>query len=607
MSSLGEMKIKYAADMSDLMSSQAVVDRSLKGIGETGNAVSAKLQSAYAKVGEATKRVEVAQAQAALAMQRAQTAAHDDSLSLEQVQLAMVKADLATERVTTSQAQVAMAMERADTVARNLATAETQVAETSERAGMSLRESFSGGLNRVTEAGSGFISRIMGMGGSLLNFGSKLGMTLFSLQQLGQIATSVGEAFLGPNASMEQTEVAFTGLLHGAKAAHDELANIQTLADQTPFEFPDIASAERKLLAFNFSLRDTHPLITDISDMLSAMGDTSAASLDQVVTVFGQINAAGKLQTQDLMQLQNVGVNAFGLLAQAMHKPESTIREMVTKGLIPAGEGIKILEAGIHKAFGGASADQAETFTGKISTLKDKINTAWLAFTGSAFQEAKGALTEIGNLVSSKGFQDFAKTMGDKVGGAFKAVGETVGAVVKAFKSPEFARLGDTLGRIFGPLIAAIEGPFKQAMQTISGTKTTDITNSLRQAATAANDFLTALEGFQGGSSQFTQAGQSIRDTAIQIGNAALQAWGVMQQVGNFLITTFTPVWTQMQTTIQSQVIPAWQNLDNSLRPLMPTLGWIAEDIGVVIVAALWLWMQVLSRCGNLSSLPLGE
>src|SRR6266487_3563276 len=204
MSSLGEMKIKYAADMSDLMSSQAVVDRSLKGIGETGNAVSAKLQSAYAKVGEATKRVEVAQAQAALAMQRAQTAAHDDSLSLEQVQLAMVKADLATERVITSQAQVAMAMERADTVARNLATAETQVAETSERAGMSLRESFSGGLNRVTEAGSGFISRIMGMGGSLLNFGSKLGMTLFSLQQLGQIATSVGEAFLGPNCCMEQ-------------------------------------------------------------------------------------------------------------------------------------------------------------------------------------------------------------------------------------------------------------------------------------------------------------------------------------------------------------------------------------------------------------------
>src|SRR6266571_5906760 len=113
MSSLGEMKIKYAADMSDLMSSQSLVDKSLKGLGDTGNQMSATLQSAYARVGEATKRVELAQTQAALAMQKAQTAAHDDSLSLEQVQVAMARADLAAERVISAQTQVAAAMERA--------------------------------------------------------------------------------------------------------------------------------------------------------------------------------------------------------------------------------------------------------------------------------------------------------------------------------------------------------------------------------------------------------------------------------------------------------------------------------------------------------------
>ncbi len=64
MSDLGAMVVRYKVEMSDLMGSQATVDKSLKGIGETGNAVSAKLQSAYAKVTEATKRVEVAQAQA---------------------------------------------------------------------------------------------------------------------------------------------------------------------------------------------------------------------------------------------------------------------------------------------------------------------------------------------------------------------------------------------------------------------------------------------------------------------------------------------------------------------------------------------------------------
>src|SRR6266516_7416928 len=100
MTDLRQMLVRLKGDSSSLTSSVAGADKSLRGLGDTGNQVSAKLQSAYAKVGEATKRVEVAQAQAALAMQRAQTAAHDDSLSLEQVQLAMVKADLAAERVT---------------------------------------------------------------------------------------------------------------------------------------------------------------------------------------------------------------------------------------------------------------------------------------------------------------------------------------------------------------------------------------------------------------------------------------------------------------------------------------------------------------------------
>jgi len=540
MSDLGAMVVRYKVEMSDLMGSQATVDKSLKGIGETGNAVSAKLQSAYAKVTEATKRVEVAQAQAALAMQRAQTSAHDDSLSLEQVQVAMAKADLAAERVTTSQAQVAMAMERADIMARNLATAETQVAETSERAGMSLRESFSGGLNTVSEAGNGFMGRMRGMVGGLLDFGSKLGMTLFSLQMFAQISEQVGQALIGQDASMEQTTVAFTGLLHGAKAAHDELANIQTLADQTPFEFPDIASAERKLLAFNFSLRDTHPLITDISDMLSAMGDTTSASLDQVVTVFGQINAAGRLQTQDLMQLQNVGINAFGLIAQAMGKPESTIREMVTKGLIPASDGIKMLEAGIHKTFGGESAKQAETFNGIVSTMKDGIGKAWQAFTGPAFQDAKQALQSLGGLVSSQQFKDFAKTMGDKVGGALKAVGEAVGAVVKAVKSPEFAELGKTLGQIFSPLANAS----KTAMQSLQGIKIGDITAGLKGAATDVKEFFQALQG-KGGDSGFAKVGtvmKSLGDAAGQLYTILAGSLGpAFAQIGEFITKDLWP------------------------------------------------------------------
>ncbi len=277
-----------------------------------------------------------------------------------------------------------------------------------------------------------------------------------------------------------------------------------------------------------------------------------------------------------------------------MHLSVNQVQKLSEQGKLGA-DSVTALWQGMEKMYGGQMKNQAQTFNGLLSTFKDNISAAWRAFTGPLFDEAKGALTTIGNLVSGKGFQDFATNVGQKVGGALKTVADDVGAVVKAFQSPEFAKLGDTLGRIFGPLIAAIEGPFKSAMQTLQGTKTTDITNSLRQAATAANDFLTALEGFQGGSSQFTQAGQSIRDTAIQIGDATLQTWNIMQQVGAFLRDAFTPAWEQLQVTIQSQIIPSWNDLKNSIEPLLPTLEHLGEAFAVLGGLLVQLFGKVLA------------
>jgi len=564
-----------------------------KSMGEAGNVASAKLQAAYAKVGEASKRFEVAQAQAALAMQKAQAAAHDDSLSLEQVQVATTKADLAAERVSSAQANVAVAMERAATVARSLATAETQVAEKADMAGLAMRERLGQALSSVSEAGSGFIGRIMGMGSGLLDFGSKLGMTVFGLQMLGQTAEYVGGALLEPNASMEQLTIAFTGLLGSASKANAMLKELWDFAARTPFEFTNVTQDTQELLGMGFAAKNVIPVLTAVGDAAAGVG-RGQEGIDRITLALGQMEARGKVTGQDMMQLTEAGIPAWRILADSMHLSVNQVQKLSEQGKLGA-DSVTALWQGMEKMYGGQMKNQAQTFNGLLSTFKDNISAAWRAFTGPLFDEAKGALTTIGNLVSGKGFQDFATNVGQKVGGALKTVADDVGAVVKAFQSPEFAKLGDTLGRIFGPLIAAIEGPFKSAMQTLQGTKTTDITNSLRQAATAANDFLTALEGFQGGSSQFTQAGQSIRDTAIQIGDATLQTWNIMQQVGAFLRDAFTPAWEQLQVTIQSQIIPSWNDLKNSIEPLLPTLEHLGEAFAVLGGLLVQLFGKVLA------------
>jgi hypothetical protein len=59
-------------------------------------------------------------------------------------------------------------------------------------------------------------------------------------------------------ADVEQTKVAFTTLIGDAAKAEATLAKLRELGAQTPFEFPELADAGRKLIAFGESA-DTVP------------------------------------------------------------------------------------------------------------------------------------------------------------------------------------------------------------------------------------------------------------------------------------------------------------------------------------------------------------
>ena len=280
----------------------------------------------------------------------------------------------------------------------------------------------------------GFLGRIQGMGQGLLDFFSKAGMAAMGLQAFGQAAVSIGSFLFGQDAALEQTTVAFTQLLGSSQAANAELKDLQQFAASTPFEFPELADATQKLIAFQFPLKETKPLLTAIGDALSGLGENTPATLEQVVHVFGQMHSTTHLMTGDLMQLTSVGINGFQILADQMHKPVSAIREMVTKGLIPANEGIEMLRKGMEKTFGGGMAAQAQTFNGLMSTLQDGFGALLRSFTGPLFIAAKEGLGQLVNLVSSPDILNFATNVGQVLGDALSKVGATVSWVIRQFQ-----------------------------------------------------------------------------------------------------------------------------------------------------------------------------
>jgi tape measure domain-containing protein len=287
----------------------------------------------------------------------------------------------------------------------------------------------------TTQASTGgMLSGFKSAAGGLLDFGAKLGQTVIGVKGLADGAIGLGQALIGGNASMEQTQVAFQTLLGSSKAAGDYLQQLQGFAASTPFEFPEVATAAQHMIAFGFSAKDVIPTLTDIGDAMSAMGK-STPEIESVVAVFGQMKAAGRVNAQDMMQLSSQGIPAWKFLAQAMHMTIPEVQALSQKGLLPADKAIQALRAGMHNMFGGGMAAQATTFNGLMSTLQDNVGSAMRAFTGPLFAQAKTGLTQLGNLVTSPAFQKFATSMGQQLGQGLAVVAQVMtGYVVPGFQ-----------------------------------------------------------------------------------------------------------------------------------------------------------------------------
>lgn len=279
--------------------------------------------------------------------------------------------------------------------------------------------------------------------------------------------SSIGGLFsyiFGSDEQLENTTTAFTKLLGSSKAAKQEIADLQQFAAATPLELPDVEQATQALLGYGFQLKQTKPLITAIGDALAATGHLDPATLQQVVTVFGQMHASLHLQTQDLKQLQSAGINAFQLLADTLKPTKTQLDDLVKKGLIPAGDaqkylsgktkltqgdiqqlvtdglipsqqGIDDLTTAIEKnpIYKGGMSAQSQTTAGRLSTLKDNLTQAAQVMSKPIFDEISKLIGKLGDEVSKPEFKQFAKTVGQDIAGALQTTITVVKNIIDWF------------------------------------------------------------------------------------------------------------------------------------------------------------------------------
>lgn len=183
---------------------------------------------------------------------------------------------------------------------------------------------------------------------------------------------AMGTAALEAGGKLEQTEVAFTGLLKSGEKAAAFLEQLKQFAATTPFEFPELTNAAKRMLALGFSAEQLIPTLKTIGDAAAGLG-AGAEGVNRIVLALGQMQAKGKVMSQEMNQLAEVGIRAWDMLAHELGVSVSQAMEMVEHRSVTAAQGIKAILAGMAKDFGGQMENQSKTLLGVWSNIKDKI------------------------------------------------------------------------------------------------------------------------------------------------------------------------------------------------------------------------------------------
>lgn len=192
-------------------------------------------------------------------------------------------------------------------------------------------------------------------------------------------------------AQAEQAQEAFETMLGSAQEAQKLMASLQKFAAQTPFEFPELRDASKKLLAFGVTAGDIIPTMRMLGDISAGIG----APIGELAELYGKAKVQGRLFAEDINQFQGRGINVTEQLA----KKFGDVRKAVEQGRVGFADLQQALIAMTAEGsrFGGGMAKQAETLQGKWSTFMDSIK-ADLTTAGALVVESlnfKGILTDV--------------------------------------------------------------------------------------------------------------------------------------------------------------------------------------------------------------------
>lgn len=431
------------------------------------------------------------------------------------------------------------------------------------------------------EASSGIGSGFRSMVGSVLDFGAKIGQTIFGLESMWQAGTQLASALLGPAMSAEQMTSAFTTLMGSTKAATNELSSLAQFAAKTPFQTLDIDKAASQLLGFGINSKAIIPDLTAIGDALSAVGRGSVANLDSVVDIFGKIQNTGHLTGEIMQQFADNGINAWAILEKQTGKTQGQLQQMIAAGLFPANKAMDMLTKGIeaNPMYAGGMAKQSATLSGIMSTLASNVNQVLGKFGDPILKAVEPLFTNIATSLSSPAFQSFAGSVGQGIVDVFK----DIGGFIQSNVLPAFKQFGDMLSGLgkdkgINGFISSLKGGFDQIKTIVGGEVGKDFQQFGQTVQQVGTWFKTSmLPAIQQAMPGFEHLGSVL---ATNVAPALAKIWAVGQQLTREALPPLTRAFEAIAPIAVKVGGFLADNLAKALQFIAPFAVQAAQEIG---------------------------
>ena len=234
------------------------------------------------------------------------------------------------------------------------------------------------------------------------------------------------------NASMESYLTNFKVMLGNEELAAAKISELRKMAASTPFALSDLTEGTQTLLQFGIAADDT-------TDVLKQLGDISLGNADKLQTLvraYGKMSSAKKVTLENVNMMIDAGFNPLNQICDATGESMSDLYKRISDGRVSFEELQYAVQAATSEGgqFYNGMLEASQTFSGRMSTLKDNVAALTGELTSGLFAALGDLVVKLNDVVTS--FLDSDEKMDqlkDTIGIATSVVA-AAGAAFLAYK-----------------------------------------------------------------------------------------------------------------------------------------------------------------------------